>query len=527
MGLSGSAFGAPNWHPVDKDEVQRLRVERPQAAELFERADEKLKVGDFRGADRLLAEARTVDPQSWLLGRRHCQVLTELGRQSEALEACQVAMVRSTAMDSRALVGALMATPTLASPRGLIQAVREAVAARRLQEQPFSDAALCDIAHHIGDDAMLNSCVERLQAVAPDHFETLRWQSVRRQSPAWALWLGWLGIALAVLLTGLHATWRWLRRPAKRTAAVAAAMLALAAPTGVARAEDQAASPVPAADANGAKKWQLSQFSINHADPESSVIPSIDQRNKAPLEFGYFLQDLNTEALKAERQGDYRTAVKYWRTAAKAVPEAAVGFGKACRAHQILGEREQALEYCSKALNREGATQEDYLRFGELATQKPLALTQLEIQDLDAVVTHLKAQPGVAGPTAVVECRLGVKLDDPVRLARCTKVLGTLSPNDPRTMTFLWSYAMLRKDYREAKRLVAAMEKTSMARPALAQVREATAKASAWWRLLFTDWRYGLGLLGAVGLVAGGLVLLRRRVSRLDTSGGTGPAPAT
>ena len=45
-----------------------------------------------------------------------------------------------------------------------------------------------------------------------------------------------------------------------------------------------------------------------------------------------------------------------------------------------------------------------------------------------------------------------------------TTLLGKLSPQDPHTMTFQWSYAMLRQDYGEAKRLVAAMEKTDMNR---------------------------------------------------------------
>lgn len=541
LGLSRAAWaGNPAWHSIDTDELGRVRAESELAGELFDSAEARLRAGDLQAAEKDLSEARAAVPNSWLLGRRHCQVLTELGRRAEARQACQMALVKSSAMDSRAMVGALMATTEVSAPGELIQAVREAVAARRLHEQPFSDAALCDIAHHIGDEAMLNSCVENLQRIAPQNFETLRWQAVQKRAPAWALWLGWAVIGAAVLGTGLHAVWQWLGRPAKaaRSRAVATVIgLVVACCAAHARAQTPSPSstvevervpagqPLPEGAQPSTYHWQLSTFPINHDDPES-MIPSIEERNKDPLNFGYFLQDLNTEALKAEREGDYNKSVKYWRAAAKAVPDEAVAFGKVCRAYQKLGEREQAIDFCSKALNLNGTTEEDYLRYGELVTQNPLALSQLEIQDLDAVVGHLRSEHE-DGPAAVVECRLGVKIEDKVRLQRCTQVLAKLSPNDPRSMTFMWSYALLRKDYSEAKRLVAAMQKASMPGPALAQVKAATDKACAWWRRPFTDWRYGVGAVVALLLAAGGLLLTKRRVSRLDPGPGAGPAPAT
>ena len=284
------------------------------------------------------------------------------------------------------------------------------------------------------------------------------------------------------------------------------------------------AEEAPADAAEHGEHWQLSRFPINHADPEKQI-PSIEDRNKDPLQFGYFLQDLNNEAVKAERLGDWRAALRYWRADALAVPDMAVGFGKACRAYQMLGELEHAIEFCSQALNREGSTVEDYLRYAELLTSRPAALSPVEIQDLDAMVKHLreKEQPG---PAAVVECRQGVKLDDVVRLQSCTAVLGKLSPTDPHTLTFQWSFAMLRRDYREANRLLAAMEKTSMNRQALAQARDTTAHESAWWRRPLTDWRYSLALLVSLAASVGGLFMLRRRMSRLEP-GGPGPAPAT
>lgn len=518
--LPAGVHANPSWHPIDTEELARIRGEAPPAAALFDDAEEKLRHGDLKGAEAALAEARTLVNNSWLLGRRHCQVLTELGRRVEAKEACKQALIRSSAMDSRAMVGALMASREPATPVDLIQAVRESVAARRLQEQPFSDAALCEIAHHIGDEAMLNSCVESLQRIAPDNFETRRWQSVQKQTPAWALWLGWSVLGLVVVATAMHALWGWLRRPAKSARVPAVATLVCLAVTSLsstARAEAPPTEDKPA-------RWQLSRFPIDHKDPERRI-PSIEERNKDPLEFGYFLQDLNTEALKAEREGNYRTSVKYWRAAAKAVPDAAVSFGKACRAYQIIGEREQAIEFCSKALNLQGATEEDYLRFGELITQKPMPLSELEIKDLDAVIAHLRKEKEEAA-AAVVECRLGVKLEDAVRLKSCTQTLNKLNPNDPRTMTFAWSYALLRKDYGEAKRLVAAMEKSAMPPAALANVKAATDKASAWWRRPFTDGRYALAAAVSLVSILIGLFLLRRRLARTEPASASGTVSA-
>jgi hypothetical protein len=462
-----------------------------------------------------------------LFGRRHCQVLTELGQQAEAVEACRVALTMSTAMDSRAFVGALMAGTTPPKPRELVQAVHEAAAARRLQQQPFSEAAFCDIAYHIGDDAMLNLCVEQLQTMAPNNFETLRWTAARRQIPAWPFWLGWGALATAVAFTGLHATWRWLRGPEKSrgAAAIASALFCLASTwTGSASAQDAAAKDAPSAEP--VAHWQLSRFRINFADPEKQI-PTVDERNQDPLQFGYFLQDLNAEAMKAERKGDWQSAVKFWRADAKAVPDMAIGFGRACRAYQILGDISNALEFCARAINRDGSTVEDYLRYAELLTNRTGLLSPEEVQDLDAIAKHLREEGEQVGPAAVVDCRVGVKLEDRARLESCTQVLGKLSPQDPHTMTFQWSYAMLRQDYAEANRLVAGMEKTSMNRQALAQAREATSKASAWWRRPLTDWRYALALGTAVLSAVVGVLLLRRRLSRLETSEGPGAAAAT
>jgi hypothetical protein len=122
---------------------------------------------------------------------------------------------------------------------------------------------------------------------------------------------------------------------------------------------------------------------------------------------------------------------------------------------------------------------------------------------------HLNSQPDAQGAAAVVECQLGVKLEDEKRLAHCTSVLAKSAPNDPHTLTFQWSLAMKRHDFSEARRLLAAMSKSSMTPEALGQLQAATEEAAKWWKRPFTDPRYGFGLVALIGLVA--LLVFRKR----------------
>ncbi len=486
-------------HPLDDQELIDARAASPAAADAYVQAEARLRAADLVGAEKLLAQARELRPVSSLFARRHCQVLTELGKREAALAACKVAVTGGTAMDTRAYVGALMSGGALAQPKDIADAMREATNARRLRDQPFGDAAFCEIAHHIGDDAMFTACLSSLQKTAPNYFETVRWQAARAGTPVWFYWLSWSLLGLLAVGLAAQAFWRWFRSPAPRarnanTAAVTLVLLSAVC-----------ARP---AFAQTKQHIQLSQFPIDFDNPEGQI-PTIEQRNANALEFGYFLQDLAAEALKAERKKDYQAAVKFWRASAKAVPDEAVAFSRACRVYQILEEREHGIEYCGKALNLHGSTVEDYLRFAELVVSTPIPLTDPEVQDLDAAVQHLTAQPDGQGPAAVIECQLGVKLEDEKRLAHCTGVLAKSTPNDPHTLTFQWSLAMKRRDYSEARRLLAAMNKAAMAPAALAQLQSATDEAAKWWKRPFTDPRYGFGVLALI--VIGAVLVFRKR----------------
>ncbi len=443
LGWQGSAR-AFTRHTLDDQELSDAKKETPAAAEAYVKAEALLRTADLVGAEKELARACALRPLSSLFARRHCQVLTELGQRDEAIKACTAALGGMTAMDSRAYVGALMSGNALATPKDIAQAMREAANARRLNGQPFGDAAFCEIAHHIGDDAMFTACLASLEKNAPAYFETTRWRNAHAGTPLWLYWVGW-GILFLVAAGPAGASLLALV-PEARTASAqgrhrGGLILALGALYSPSARADESSAPT-----NAKPHFQLSQFQINFDDPESQI-PGVKERNDNALEFGYFLQDLSAEALKAERKKDYRAAVKFWRASAKAVPDEAIAFSRACRDYQLLEEREHGMEFCGKALGLHGSTTEDFIRFAELVVSTPNPLTDAEVQDLDAAVQHLSAQPDGQGPAAVVECQLGVKLEDEKRLAHCTSVLAKTTPNDPHTLTFQWSLAMKRHDF--------------------------------------------------------------------------------
>jgi len=200
-------------HTVDDQELLNVRAASPAAADAYQQAEARLRAGDWTGAEKLLASARELNSMSFLLARRHCQVLTQLGKRDAAIAACKVALSGMTAMDERAYVGALMSGTALATPKDLADATREAVNARRLVGQPFADAAFCEIAHHIGDQAMFAACLSSLEKNAPGYFETARWREASVVHP-WLYAVGWLLLAALAFATVAHAFWRWFRAPA-------------------------------------------------------------------------------------------------------------------------------------------------------------------------------------------------------------------------------------------------------------------------------------------------------------------------
>jgi tetratricopeptide (TPR) repeat protein len=317
------------------------------------------------------------------------------------------------------------------------------------------------------------------------------------------------------------------------TAAVTAALLGGCVFVSPGSAQAQAAAPpavaVPApsgappeaAPHNQQKKdghWQLSRFPINQNNPESKI-PTEAERSQEPLDFGYFLQDLASEGAYAEKKGDYASAVKYWRALAKAVPDVATGFRRACRAYEALKDRRNGLDYCGSTLNMPGAELEDYVHYGNMMLMKTTPLDAAELSDFENSIKHLRSQGG-DGPLFIAEtltCELGVAQEDVKRLESCTQTIEKLKPNEPQTLSFQWSLAMFRHDYVGARELVGRLQTTTYKPELVARMAAATQAEARWWKPFLTDWRYQLGTL--VALLLGAFALFSRRKSALP------PAP--
>jgi len=316
--------------------------------------------------------------------------------------------------------------------------------------------------------------------------------------------LAMVGFSIATLV---HALLRLRRRSSMTAAAVAGAALVLAvvlAPSrafadGIENSEDQR---VPRAGA-------LSKWSIDDKDPSASV-PSPAQRDSDPLEYGYHLMDLTDQAEAAMKRGDHAAAAKLYAALAKAVPDVSIAYAKMCDAYDAMGDRDKAIESCTAALGKPGVRIGDYSHYARLVLAKPIRLDQSEIDDLDAVVDHLKNDPSARSAAFDIECGLGIRLGDKRRLEECAPALATLSPEDTKTVFYQWSLALMQHDYTAANTFLEHAKKSPMPREDVVKMEEATIGALPVWRRAFHDWRIPttLAILAAAAL---GMAMTWRR----------------
>jgi len=199
---------------------------------------------------------------------------------------------------------------------------------------------------------------------------------------------------------------------------------------------------------------QLSRkFKINDADPESSI-PDDKTKNANPLEFGYLLQDLLVRAEDAKKEKDYQAVIRYYRAIAKGVPDRAKGWGKLCEAYEVVHDRARAIRSCKYAIERDGAEAGDFVRYVGLIVSKPDDLTADEKKELASVLGHLEKDPTVGVTLYHLQCQVGVKEHDAAMLDVCTAALTKVAPDDPKTVIFKWSLAMMKGRTDEANKLI-------------------------------------------------------------------------
>lgn len=513
--LAGSARAEPA--PVrildDRADLDIMRAKEPKAFELFTQGEAALAAGRAAEANELFARVQAIWPSGAIMARRRCQALAELGKRSAAIEECRRAITNGGSfLDHRALVIALTTGDQPLNVDELADASRAAESAKEhAPSLPYGYAAECDIARRLGDERMLRTCTEKLTQMAPAHYETRR--ALGALGANWSERLRvsfWLTFVAAGLATLAHAARRAFGRRTATTAAVVLLGLSLSAPS-------RADAPPPAASGEGGPGVPgvtkgFSKWSINHADPMSSV-PTQQQRDANPLEYGYFLMDVTEAGDRAMQNKDYAAAAKYYQALAKAVPDAGRGFAKACEAFEALGNRQKALEYCTLAIALRGSRLVDYGRYARIMLAKTERLTPAEVNELTQVTTHLQSIEGGPDLAQSINCEIGVRNEDVKRLQQCTEALQKTEAGKARTITYQFAYAIALKDEGAARQVITEARQAALPAAAIQKMEASLSMARPGWRKLIGSWQFMSVLVAiAVAAACSSLVISRRRL---------------
>jgi tetratricopeptide (TPR) repeat protein len=501
-------------YAFDRDDFAYLSKHDPQAAALLLRGEGELKAGATSAAADTFAAVVARAPDSALAARRECQALTRLHKRPEALSACQKAdRLRLTPVGLRALVRAEMSAPP--TPQDLVLSTQLAAAAKRqMSDQPWGLAAMADIGERTGDENMLATSVTELERIAPGNYETRRARAALDtfRLSRWAS-AAWVGLALVSIGTVCHAAWVRLapRRSSRRLALPLAAALLVGAAQLFSAASASAQSEVPAAEPppGGLSKWR-----VNDADPVKSL-PTTQQRDRNPLEYGYHLMDLTDKADIAQKKGDWLSVAKYYEAIAVAVPDHAIGFRRSCDAYEKVGNATKALEMCRGALAGDGVELRDYTHFAKLMFERTDAFTPADEQDISDIIQHLKEQSNSLPAALDIECQLAQRLDDVKRLETCVADVTKLTPDEPKLVVYQWAIAMKHEDYRKAQQLIDVARQRGLKPDGIDMMARMTQQQSALGGRVVRAVERHPAVLGAVlGLLAvlGLSVALRRRL---------------
>ncbi len=328
---------------------------------------------------------------------------------------------------------------------------------------------------------------------------------------------------------------------------------------------------------SSAAAGDVSSFPIDEGNPSASI-PSLEARDKAPLQFGYFLQDLYTRGQLALEKRDWATAAKYFEAIVEVVPDRARSFSKLCESYGHLGKRELAVLNCRKALGLEGATLIDHKRFIEMVLAGK-ALSPADVGSIDASIAHVREQaallpekeppprdpPKPVAPGAppdetwralqalketqrerreaimgkkqraafmleleTLACRLGLRLRDAARLNRCLDELKRQKADERVLLPFEWSKALIVGDRTRAATLLEQAKRLGIPPATLAAMLDEQSRAFGLVAWLKRSW---IGLAVGLGAAAGlGAALLfvsrRRRLKTPDSELAAARAPA-
>ena len=431
----------------DQRDLDAMRAQNAHAADLLERGETFAARGRLDEGIALFRKAGDLLPNSALPKRRICEGMTALGRGPEALHQCYQSMeIARTNIAVRALVRALVFSPDTPTLPHVAEAMMFAVSEHaKAPNHWVLSSALCDIAERIGDLTMLEKCTSELVRLAPAADETRQAVALLDAGcPPWRFWAGWLALGAAVAATAAHALRRRAGRAARRPlAAVGAAAVGLGILLG--------AGPVARADEK--PEW-LTNLPINEDDPERTI-PSEQERNKDPLQFGYWLQDVALKAEVYSQHGQHDKSIKFYRALAKAVPDRALSFSRLCTEYEAVGDREKAIAACGAAITLQGVTQADYAHYVHLVLGKTGSLSSQDVGFLNLALDAFKRDPQNHPLADQLECEVGTRTSNVPELKECTAALTSTAPHDRQTVVFQWALAMQEGHLDDARRLLA------------------------------------------------------------------------
>ena len=525
VSFSAPAFSSPAIGVVPKADW----------AALSKQAEVAKLAGRLSDAAELYAHAARANPTQAIPAEGACEVALALEAEGKGFgktssrDACRRAYtLLGTPENTRNEVASLMSPGQRPSLDDLVDAALLADSEIHVNpDRPWGFLARCDIARRMGSAEVLETCLADLRRIAPDHAATKQALASVREPASFGRWIVRALLLLTLLGTLAHALLhrrRSLRHPRPlfdtRVAAVLVAAFSVLSGPGIRAARAEAGK---AANGNSAhlnvRKDQLSQGPIDDADPEASV-PSPEERDKAPLQFGYLIQDLAGRAEQAIKRGDHAAAARYFKALSKATPDSSYGPRKLCEELEAEGDIATAIMACRTAITLSGATAGDFARFVDLVLATRGPLPPLERKELEAVVAQVSKEPNLGALPAMLRCQVALRFEDQTALEACTTDLKKLAPDDPRTISFRWALALQKKDKSGALQLITKARDAGMSGDGLAMMEKATRQMAR--RQIGRLVVFGAGgllvvLLGAIGF---------RHLNGRRGSGGSGrPLP--
>jgi hypothetical protein len=478
---------------------------------LSKEASAAKSAGRLNEASALYARALRLNPDNEMLLRDSCRVELALERggasKATSRNACRNALRNGgSAEDLRNEVASLMSPPRRPSLDELVMASAMAEAAtKKASDEPWGYLARCDIARRLGSADVMEACLSDLKSHQPlvSTPETVAQRSAALAMAGAPVSLRWrilMGLLLLVAVGTLVHAWigRQRRGGYPRPAAsevVAGAILVLCALSAAFGGVARAATPGTDQDSSGAEllsgapkadsadgktpgrpvKRNLSNFTINDDDPVASV-PDAKTLAKGPLQYGYLIQDLAGKADEAVRHGDHAAAARYYAALSKVAPSSAYAPRKLCDQLEAAGDVAKALMACRTAIALQGSTAQDFVHFVSLALNQRRELSGAERKELEAVVSHVAADPasGPVGP--MLRCEVALKFEDTKTLEACTADLAKLAPADPRTITFQWALAVQKQQNAVALQFIEKARKAGLNTASVASMERATHK---------------------------------------------------